>query len=363
MSESGVGGFDYETRATRVVLRAGAARNVASELERMGTRRPLVVTTPGRAAMARDLAASVGSAAEIWAGARLHVPAAIVEEAAASARRLEADVLVAIGGGSAIGVAKAVALRTDLPILAIPTTYSGSEMTSIWGITEGDEKRTGRDARVAPCVIVYDPLLTLELDPRTSAESGMNAIAHSVEALYAQNANPLTSLLAAESIRMMAGSLRRIVREPQDVEARTTALLAAHFAGCALDMAAMGLHHRICHVLGGMFGLPHALTHAIVLPHVVAFNASAAPAAMATIATGLGESRDRVVAADAAGALRALNVALGISRTLEGLGLGDGDIERAAARVAETGIVHPRPITLDGARRILRGALRGNAPG
>jgi len=354
--------LEYETRATRIVLRAGAAADLNGELHRMGAARALVVTTAGRAAMAHNMASAIAAVAGVFDGARQHVPASTVEEATALARRVEADALVAIGGGSAIGVSKAVALHTDLPILALPTTYSGSEMTSIWGITEGDDKRTGRDARVAPRVIVYDPLLTLELDPRTSAASGMNAIAHGVEALYAPDTNPFTSLLAGESSRVMASSLRSITRDARDLEARTAALYAAHLAGRALDMAAMGLHHKVCHVLGGMFDLPHALTHAIVLPHAVAFNAHAAPAAMSVIAAALADASPGGEALGAAEAVHALNLELGITATLADLGLDDAGIERAAARIADSGVTHPRPVTRAEARRLLRAALRGQAP-
>lgn len=346
--------FEHDNRPLRVVLRPGAAATVSGELSRLGAERALFVTTPGRAAMARGMAGALDRVAGIFADARLHVPAATVDAATAEAVQIDADALVALGGGSAIGVAKAVALRTGLPILALPTTYAGSEMTSIWGTTAGDKKRTGRDDRVAPRVVVYDPLLALDLDPRTSAESGMNAIAHCVEALYAPNANPFASLIAEEGIRVMARSLRHILREPRDVEARTAALYAAHLAGRALDMTAMGLQHKVCHILGGMFGLPHALTHAIMLPHVVAFNAPAAPRAMAAITRALVEHA--IDASDAAGALHALNQDLGIHATLGDLGLGDPEIERAAARLAEAGVTHPRPVTFASAGRLLREA-------
>jgi maleylacetate reductase len=353
--------FEHDNRPLRVVLRAGAAATLASELSRLGTQRALFVTTPGRAAMARGMAGALDRVAGIFADARLHVPVAVVDAATAQAERLAADTLVALGGGSAIGVAKAVALRTDLPILALPTTYAGSEMTSIWGTTAGDEKRTGRDDRVAPRVVIYDPLLTPDLSQSASAESGMNAIAHCVEALYAPNADPFTSLIAEEGIRVMAHSLRHILREPRDVEARTAALYAAHLGGRALDMTAMGLQHKVCHILGGMFGLPHALTHAIMLPHVVAFNAPAAPRAMAAITRALVEHD--IDASDAARSLHALNQDLGIHATLGDLGLGDPEIERAAARLVGAGVTHPRPVTLASAGRLLRDAQSGMMPG
>ncbi|MCI0434479.1 MAG: maleylacetate reductase [Gemmatimonadetes bacterium] len=364
---TGAGPHAWTSRAVRIVLAPGAAASVGEELERMGARRPWVVSTPGRATLVQSVIASFGSVAGVFTGARLHVPLTVADDATAQASRSGADAIVAVGGGSAIGVAKAVALRTALPILAVPTTYSGSEMTSIWGMTSGEEKRTGRDERAAPRVVVYDPLLTLELDSVTSAASGLNAIAHCVEALYAPDANALASLLAEEGIRAMAAALRRIVVDGRDVEARAQALHAAHMAGRALDMTTMGLHHRLCHVLGGTFGLPHALTHAILLPHVVAWIAPAAPAAMMAIANALAHDDavtpvdfpDALEERDAAAALQALRHTIGIRSTLADLGFAERAIDHAATRVVGSAIHHPRPVTPVDVKQILRAALGG----
>ncbi len=351
--------YTYEQRALRVVLGTGAAGLLAGELDQLGVRRALFITTAGRAPLARRIASAVASS-ELFADARLHVPVAVVDQAFARAAGHQADALVAVGGGSAIGVAKAVALRTDLPIVAVPTTYSGSEMTAIWGVTEGDTKRTGRDARVAPRLVIYDPELTLDLDPLTSAASGMNAVAHCVEALWAPDAHPLASLIAEQGIRVMADSLPRVVRAPADVPARSAALHAAHLAGRALDMTTMGLHHKICHVLGGMFGLPHALTHAIVLPHVVAFNTAAATGALAAIARGLRGFAPHTDADSAAHTLHDLNLAFGITDSLETLGLRAADVTPAAERIAAAGVLHPRPITAEEAASLLHAVRRGD---
>jgi maleylacetate reductase len=264
--------------------------------------------------------------------------------------RTEPDALLAVGGGSAIGLAKAIALERRLPIVAVPTTYAGSEMTSIWGVTEGEVKRTGRDRGVALRLVVYDPNLTLSLPAAVSAASGMNAIAHAVEAMYAREAGPIATAAAEEALRSLARALPPIVTRPDDLEARVLALRGAHAAGVALELAAMGLHHKICHVLGGTFGLPHAPTHAAVLPRVAAFNASAAPEAMARIAAALG-------VADAAAGLAALNDALGLTMSLGALGLGADDIDRAAALVTASAYANPRPVTADDVRALLRSAL------
>ena len=200
----------------------------------------------------------------------MHVPLEIAEEARRVARELGADCCVTVGGGSTTGLGKAIALTSPLPILAVPTTYAGSEMTPIYGITEGGAKKTGRDLRVLPKAVIYDPSLTLSLPPALSAASGMNAIAHSVEALYAQDANPVLSLMAEEGIRALAEALPSILKNSKDVVARTQALYGAWLCGVALGSAGMALHHKLCHVLGGSFNLPHAETHSIVLPHALA---------------------------------------------------------------------------------------------
>src|SRR5262245_46799074 len=218
----------------------------------------------------------------------MHVPIETARAARAEARRLDADCAVAVGGGSTTGLGKAIALESALPIVAIPTTYAGSEMTPIYGITEGGLKKTGRDARVLPRTVIYDPMLTVGLPPALSATSGMNAIAHAVEGLYAQDANPIMSLLAEEGIRALADGLPRVRRNPIDLDARSACLYGACLCGAVLGAVGMALHHKLCHTLGGTWNLPHAETHTIVLPHAVAYNAAAAPAAMARAARAIG---------------------------------------------------------------------------
>ena len=282
--------FIYELRATRVVFAPDAFAELPAELHRLSAERAFVVSTPGRLASLPPLQPLLDPRlAATFDGAVEHVPVDVVERALEQCARANADVCVAIGGGSSIGLGKAIARETGLPLLAVPTTYSGSEMTSIWGMTDAGGKKTGRDPRVAPRVVVYDPALTLALPPLVSAASGMNAMAHAVEALYAANASPVALSLAEEAARLLASSLPLIASTPHDGDARANALAGAHLAGRALDLAAMGLHHRLCHILGGSFGLPHARTHAALLPYVVAFNAPAAPTAMRR----LGECTER----------------------------------------------------------------------
>jgi maleylacetate reductase len=335
----------------RVVFGVGAIGQLAAEFDALGLARPLIVTTPGRVSALAAVVEPLGPrVAGVCDRAALHVPIDRVRDAVTQVDRLAPDSLLAVGGGSAIGLAKAVALERRLPIIAVPTTYAGSEMTSVWGITEGAVKRTGRDAAVRPRLVVYDANLTLSLPPDVSAASGMNAIAHAVEAMYAANASPVATAAAEEALRSLAAALPAIVAHPDDLEARTLALRGARGAGVALELAAMGLHHKICHVLGGTFGLPHAETHAAMLPHVVAFNAPAAPQAMARIAAALGAS-------DAAAGLAALGRRLGLAMSLEALGFRAGDIDRAADLVTASAYANPRPVTADDVRALLRRAL------
>lgn len=335
----------------RVVLGAGAVDRLPAELDRAGWRRAFVISTPGRAAETDAVAAVLGErVAARFDRAVPHVPVAAVGDALAALAPAGADVLVAVGGGSAIGLAKALALRTGLPIAAVPTTYAGSEMTTIWGLTDRGVKRTGRDPRVASSIVVYDARLTLSLPPELSAASGMNAMAHAVEALYAADADDETRARAESAARALAASLPRTIEAPDDLEAREATLHAAHDAAIALNNASMGLHHRLCHVLGGRVGLPHAMTHAVLLPHVVAFNAPAASEAMDRLASALGVG-------DAPAGLAALNRRLGIRARLRDLGLREADLAAAAAAAADGEYPNPRPASAEDVRAILAAAF------
>ena len=336
---------------TRVFFGAGAVRHLPGALDHLGLERAFLVTTTGRAAEADRVAEALGPRlAGRHDGAVPHVPVASVDAALAALDAAAPDVIVAVGGGTAIGLAKALALRTGLPIAAAPTTYSGSEMTSIWGLTEGGVKRTGRDPRVAASIVVYDAELTRSLPPDLSAASGMNAMAHAVEALYAADADEATRDRAEDAARQLAASLPLVVERPDDLAAREAALRGAWLAAVALNEASMGLHHRLCHVLGGRFGLPHAMTHAVLLPHVVAFNAPAAPDAMRRLAVALG-------VADAPEGLAALNRRLGIAARLRDLGLTRDDLDNAAAAAADDRYPNPRPASVDDVRQILNAAF------
>jgi maleylacetate reductase len=348
--------FIYEGLSTRVIFGVGSLISLPAEVSRLGSK-ALVLSTPHRRQGAEEAVQKLGGlAVGIYDQAVMHVPVETARAAQAEAKRLGADVYVAIGGGSTTGLGKAIALEFGCPILAVPTTYAGSEMTPIWGLTEGGVKKTGRDTKVLPRTVIYDPTLTVSLPPMLSATSGMNAIAHSVEALYAQNRNPIISLMAEESIRALAHSLPKLVKNPKDLETRSEALYGAWLAGISLGSVGMALHHKLCHTLGGSFNLPHAEVHTVIIPHATAYNREGAPEAMKRIARALGH-------ADAAEGLYELEVTLGTPTKLSEIGMKYEDLDRAADLSSQNPYYNPRPFTRDGIRALLERAFLGSRPG
>jgi alcohol dehydrogenase class IV len=285
----------------------------------------------------------------------MHVPIETAREARAEAQRLGADCAVAIGGGSTTGLGKAIALESGLPIIAIPTTYAGSEVTPIYGLTEGGVKRTGKDQRVLPRTVIYDPELTLSLPVGMTVTSGMNAIAHAAEGLYAKDGNPIMDLMAAEGIRAIATALPALRAQPRDLEARSHALYGAWLCGTVLGNVGMALHHKLCHTLGGSFNLPHAEVHTVILPHAIAYNAAAAPLAIERIARALKTS-------GAAGGLYDLARDQGAPCTLREIGMRGEDLDRAADLAAANPYWNPRPVERDAIRELLQQAYDGVRP-
>jgi alcohol dehydrogenase class IV len=348
--------FVYTAPAARVIFGAGSLAHLPREIELLGARKALVLCTPEQSAEAERVAAAIGAhAAGVFARAVMHVPIETAQEARAVARRLGADCAVAIGGGSTTGLGKAIALDSGLPILAIPTTYAGSEMTPIYGITEAGVKRTGKDARVLPRTVLYDPTLTLTLPIGLTVTSGMNAIAHAAEGLYSQDSNPIMDLMAEEGIRAMAAALPALKRDPKDLDARSQALYAAWLCGTVLGNVGMALHHKLCHTLGGSFNLPHAEVHTVVLPHAIAFNARAIPAALSRMSRALQSESP-------AAALYDLSRGNGAPYSLRELGMLESDLDRAADIAVSNPYWNPRPIERDGIRDLLQRAWDGTRP-
>ena len=350
--------FSYEALPGRVVSAPGALGDVGDEVTRLGGARVFLIVDnsaqPFGDAVARQLGERLAAR---WNEAVQHVPAELAERALAAALEAHADIIVSIGGGSATGLAKMIALDTKLAIIAVPTTYAGSEMTPIYGSTGDRHKRVGKSLDVLPKTVIYDPLLTLGLPARVTGPSAFNAIAHSVEALWMPQANPITSAIAIEGIRAIAGSLVRVMNNPGDVAARSELQYGACLSGMSLAQTGTGLHHKLCHILGGTFNLVHADTHSVILPHALRFNASAIPNELPRLAAALGVEDN-----DAAGALLDLATASGVPTSLAELGLQRNDLGEAADRAAAEITVNPVPVDRDALLRLLQAAFDGSRP-
>jgi len=348
--------FVYTAQPARVIFGAGSLSQLAREIDAMGAKKALVLCTPEQRASAEQVAQLLGArAAGVYDRAVMHVPLETAREAREVARQLGADCAVAIGGGSTTGLGKAIALDSGLPILAIPTTYAGSEMTPIYGLTEGGLKRTGRDLRVLPRTVIYDPELTLSLPVPLSVTSGINAIAHAAEGLYAVDCNPIMDLVAEEGIAALGRALPAIVKNARDIDARGDALYGAWLCGTVLGHVGMALHHKLCHTLGGSFNLPHAETHTIVLPHALAYNSAHAPQAMARIRRALG-------GASAAQAVYDLAKSNGAPVALRELGVQVADLDRACEIALQNQYPNPRPLERAAIRQLLQNAWEGVRP-
>jgi maleylacetate reductase len=348
--------FVLDQPAYRVIFGAGSLDRVTEEVRRLGAQRALVVSTPAETPYAEDAARRLGNAAAgMFNGAVMHHPIEVVHAARERAKAVDADCYVTIGGGTTTGTGKLIALETGMPVIAIPTTYAGSEMTPIYGMTEAGLKKTGRDRKVLPRTVIYDPALTLSLPPHVSGPSGMNAMAHCIEALYAHDGNPIVTLMAAEGIRALVRSLPVVVRDPANLAARSDALYGAWLAGTVLGQVAMGVHHKLCHTLGGTFNLPHAEVHTIILPHATAYNRPFAPDAMRVAAEAIGAS-------DAAEGIFDLGGVIGAPRALADIGMRAEEIDRAAEVATRDQYPNPRPIEIGAIRELLRNAFEGTRP-
>ena len=348
--------FTHNLLPSRVLFGVNTLDRLPEEMTRLGARRALVICTAQRRAEGEAIVRRLGrEAAGLFAGALMHVPIEVAREAHTYARRIDADCVVAIGGGSTIGLGKAIALESESTVLAIPTTYAGSEMTAIYGITEGGLKRTGVDARVLPKTVIYDPSLTLGLPVAVSITSGINAIAHAAEGLYSREANPITMLMAEEGIRALVDSLPIIYGDAGNIAARTQALCGAWLCGSVLGQVGMSLHHKLCHTLGGSFGLPHAETHTVVLPHALAYNYRQAFPAMRRMSRVMhGEQPPSF--------LHRFAAANGAPTSLRQLGLQEAGIERAADIALANPYWSPRPLERAAIVRLLRRAFEGLPP-
>ncbi|KAL5597178.1 hypothetical protein FOBRF1_010971 [Fusarium oxysporum] len=350
--------FEYNVQTNRVVFGSGSIRKVPAEINRLHVSRPLLLCTPRKRNLADQLSDIIKDAsldvAGIFPHATAHTPTSVTDQGTAFLDSVSADCVVSVGGGSVIGLGKAISIRSGLPHISIPTTYSGSEMTPILGETQNGSKTTRSDPKILPAVVIYDVDLTITLPPIICSTSGINAIAHAIEALYAPNANPITSILALEGIKSLAEALPQIVENPDSKAPRDQALYGAWLCGTVLGNSSMGLHHKICHVLGGSFGLPHAETHTVMLPHSLSYNAPCIPEQMAKLAAVLPGSDG-----DASKGLELLLRKLPVPHGLRDLGMKESDIERAAQIATSNQYPNPRPLEFKWVFELLRRAWAG----
>lgn len=348
--------FNYRGNSAHIVFGAGVSAQIGEWVERLGHKRALMLSTPQQTGLAKTVADSLGPrAAGIFAKAAMHTPVEVTEVAVAIARDAEADCIVSVGGGSTTGLGKAIALRTDLDQIVIPTTYAGSEVTDILGQTDKGVKSTLRDRKVLPEVVLYDPELTLSLPIALSVNSGLNAMAHAAEGLYASDRNPVTSLMAGEGLRVLYSALPKIVASPSDLDARAEALYGAWLCGGVLSNVTMALHHKLCHTLGGAFDLPHAETHAVLLPHTIGFNAEAAAETLVPLLGIFGRPVGE--------GLFEFARSIGAPASLREIGMREADLARAAKLATTNPYENPRPFGEADIRTLLKSAWAGDRPG
>lgn len=341
----------------RVLFGAGLRKQLKDEVLKLGCKRALILSTPPQSSSALDIAAELnGLSAGVFSRATMHTPVGVTEEAVQHALEVSADCVVAIGGGSTTGLGKAIALRTDLPQIVIPTTYAGSEATPILGQTEDGLKTTLTDPRVLPEVILYDPELVVTLPVPMTVTSALNAMAHAAEALYAKDRGEESTKLAIDGLKSFAAALPKVLAEPENVDAREETLKGAWACGAVLGRVGMALHHKLCHTLGGTLDLPHAETHAIVLPHAVHYNAEAVPELLAPISDVLDGSPP-------GSALWNFAKDMGAPTALKQLGVKEIDLDRVTEVALSKPYWNPREITADGIRALLQDAWSGTAPG
>ena len=350
------GNFEAQTAAVRVCFAPGIRHRLVDEVTRIGCSKALILSTPPQADSAMKTAETLGTkAAGVFTKAAMHTPIDVTSEALAHAETVGADCIIAIGGGSTIGLGKAIAYQTDLPQIVIPTTYAGSEATAILGQTEHGVKTTVTDPKIQPEIILYDAELIATLPIDMTVSSALNAMAHAAEALYAENRNPVSTMIAIEGLRAFAEGLPKVIEDPNNLDARGKTLYGAWLCGTVLGQVGMALHHKLCHTLGGSFDLPHAQTHAIILPHTLAFNSQAVPELLQPVCEIFGGNNAGISMYDFA---RQMNAPM----RLKDIGLAENDLEKAADIATQKPYWNPQPVEREAVKKLLQAAWSGEKP-
>jgi alcohol dehydrogenase class IV len=348
--------FEVNLLPVRAVFGDGQRTSLPERLRELAIAKPLLVGTPAAATRHRDVVALLdGSSSATFFGAEPHCPEPVVDRCRQHYRETQCDGVVAIGGGSTLGLGKILAAEEGAKFIALPTTYSGSELTPLFGRKIGREKRVGRDARCRPALVIYDGALTAGLPPRVAVSSGMNSVAHAVEALYPQRPNPLAALLAEQALCAHRDGLREIATGSPTPRGLGAAQYGGFLGGLLVQMCGIALHHQLCHVIGGLFDLPHGETNSVVLPHAVAYNLPAIPEARSVIERVFG-------GANAASALFKFARSLDAPQSLRALGMPESGIDTAVDALLAHGGWNPRPLERAGISTLVRAAFEGQQP-
>ena len=347
--------FKYRGSNSQIVFGCGAIEQTSLWIEQLSCKQAIVLCTKGREQQAQNLSDSFGKlTVGVLPMAVMHTPVEITKLALQKVREKNADCLVAIGGGSATGLSKAIAYHTKLPQIVIPTTYAGSEVTPNLGQTENKLKISLKCEQIIPNIVIYDPELTSNLPINTSITSGFNAMAHAIEGLYAKDCNPISSLSANEGLKALISALPKLKLDSADITARSEALYGAWLCGTVLGTVGMALHHKLCHVLGGSFDTPHAETHTILLPHTINFNAKVASDSLKNLHNMLDNSPGT--------GLYEFAKKMGAPISLKEIGLSEKNLDKASKIATKNPYWNPRPITWDAIRQLLQDAWEGKCP-
>ncbi|MGV6875211.1 iron-containing alcohol dehydrogenase [Pseudochelatococcus sp. B33] len=346
----------FNATPARIVFGPGSSATIRDEVVHLDRHKALVVSTPGRRTMAEQVAARLGDrSVGVLPVAISQVPIELARAGRKAASEAGADCIVAIGGGASVGLAKGISLELGLPIINIPTTYSGSEMTAFCGITIDGVKIMHEHLNMLAHTVIYDPELSIGLSRRNSAASALNALAHCVDGIYVTSSSPIHQLTAIEGARVVVNAIRAVWNNPSSIEARSELLFGAYLAGAALA-GGFALQHGLAHTLGGSYGVPHGDAHAVVLPYVTAYNTEFAREGIDAVASSLNSE-------SLAGTIHDLLGELELPVRLPEVGIGVDDLERIVRITVETDNgLNPGPITHAAVRNIVDAAFAGGRP-
>jgi len=350
--------FIHNSLPARVIFGNGSIQLLGDEITKLGAKSPLFCCTPGRENESKFLIESLNLVnAKLCPIAEQYIPLPMVKEGRRLAKKHRADCAVSYGGGTAVGLAKAIALEQEIPVISVVTTFSGSETTDLQAILT-DGLRVGYKSEwILPKIIIYDPEAAMGVPVEILIPSGVNAIAHGVESCYSQGATPVNNLIAGEGISAMASALKRISSGEDNSNARGDGLYGAWLCGTSLGSAGVALHHKFAHVLGSTFALEHSMVHTAALPYSVAYTAPGAPEAMKHISAALGSN-----GTPAATALYELNKEIGAPTSLKEIGMPLEGIEKAARMIAENPYPNPVPVKYDLIFSMIEDAWHGRPP-